>query len=145
MFSIFLGSGCATTSYGNQNLTPDKISQIKKGVTTKTEVVDLLGQPDTVGMMPDGRRMMMYSGMQGKYDDSQEMYQAVPIVGALVPEHTTQTMRRQSLQIMLDANDVVQDYEYSDNTAQQNSTLSAFGMHNEETTTSNVPSTDSSR
>jgi hypothetical protein len=108
-------------------LTSDKISQIKKGITTKAEVIDLLGQPDSVGMMGDGRRMMMYSGMQGKIDNSQSAFGAIPIAGALIPEHTSQIMHRQSLQVILSSDDVVQDYEYSDNASESDTSMSVLG------------------
>jgi outer membrane protein assembly factor BamE (lipoprotein component of BamABCDE complex) len=135
IFFGLLGAGCATSTIGNQNLNSDNIAKIQKGVTTKAEVIELLGQPDTVGMMGDGRRMMIYSGMQGNVDNSQMMLAAIPIAGGLIPEHTSQSMHRQTLQVILTSADIVQDYEYSDNTSQTDTSVSALGAHVDQKTT----------
>jgi outer membrane protein assembly factor BamE (lipoprotein component of BamABCDE complex) len=135
IFLGLVGAGCATSTIGNQNLNADNIAKIQKGVTTKAEVIELLGQPDTVGMMGDGRRTMIYSGMQGNVDNSQMMLTAIPIAGGLIPEHTSQSMHRETLQVILTNSDIVQDYEYSDNTSQTDTSVSALGSHVDQKTT----------
>jgi len=127
----------ATT--GNQGITQDNVSKIQKGVTTRDQVVAILGEPTNSQPLTDGRRMMLYFGTQQKADFGQRVFQAVPLVGVLVPTTDTKSVRRETLQIYLDSANVVQDYEFSDNTSETKTTESAFGGHAEETTTSNIP------
>lgn len=124
---------------GNQELTEDNVSKIEKGVTTRQQVVALLGEPDVTRLLADGRRTMFYRGTQMKSDFGQRVFQAVPIIGMTVPTTDTHTTRQESLQIILDGNDVVRDFEFSDNTTQVKTTESLFGGHAEQTTTSNIP------
>jgi hypothetical protein len=139
-FVAFAVGGCVSGTTGNQGLTQDNVSEIQKGVTTRQDVVALLGEPDSTHLMADGRRMMFYEGGQMNTDDvGQSVWQAVPIVGVLVPSSNTNTTRRESLQIILNGKDVVEDYQFSDNTSEVKTTTSAFGGHVEQTTTSNVP------
>src|SRR5579862_8668243 len=126
---IFVGSGCMTAATGNQGITQDNVSKIQKGLTTRDQVIGILGQPDDTRLMPDGRRMMFYQGTQTKADFGQRVFQAVPLVGVLVPTTDTKSVRRESLQIYIDATNVVQDYEFSDNTSETKTTESAFGGH----------------
>jgi len=133
--AITLIGGCAVSgTTGNQKLTQDNVSKITKGVTTRDQVVTLLGQPDYVTMMPDGRRSLIYSGTQSNGNYSGTMIQAVPIVGGLIPVTNTDTMRNTTLQIMLSADNVVEDYQYSDNTSETKATSSMFGGHSDTVT-----------
>jgi outer membrane protein assembly factor BamE (lipoprotein component of BamABCDE complex) len=132
-------SGCTSSSFGNQNLTQDNVSKITKGVTTRDEVVKLLGEPDNVSLLPDGRRMMMYQGMQNNSNQTGRIMQYVVPFAALVPTSETNTMHRQSLQIYVGKDNVVQDFEFADNTSQTKTTASAFGAHTEQTTPTASP------
>lgn len=105
-------SSCASTSGGTQ-ISSDKVSQIKKGVTTRAEVEGLLGPPAHVGLMSDGRRMMTYSFYETSAHATGATY--IPIVGAFAGGAKGQ-QRVQTLQIILTKEGVVQDYEFSDNT-----------------------------
>ena len=98
-------AGCASTSYGTK-IDRDKVSQIKKGVTTKAQVELLFGPPAYAGMAGDGRRMMTYNFTEGSST------QMIPVVGLFAGSASTHT---QSLQIMISKSGVVEDYEYSDN------------------------------
>lgn len=98
-------AGCASTSHGTK-IDRDKVSQIKKGVTTKAEVELLLGSPTYTAMAGDGRRMMTYSFTEASST------QLIPVVGLFAGSSSTRT---QSLQIMITKSGVVEDYEYSDN------------------------------
>lgn len=98
-------AGCASTSYGTK-IDRDKVSQIKKGVTTKAEVELLLGPPVHTAMVGDGRRMMTYSFTEASST------QGIPVVGLFAGSSSTRT---QSLQIVITKSGVVEDYEYSDN------------------------------
>jgi outer membrane protein assembly factor BamE (lipoprotein component of BamABCDE complex) len=95
--SLALMTGCMHTG---QAISSDKLAQIKKGRTTKAQVISLLGPPN--GQFPG---MMMYNNMQSNYA-------ATTVVGAIVPGaalFTPNTMKSQSVQIWLDGRDVVKD------------------------------------
>ena len=141
---VLVGLGCATTTVGNQGLTQDNVSKIQKGVTTRDQVVEILGQPDDIQLLADGRHVMFYHGMQGNADFGQRIFQGVPIIGAIVPTTDTQTVRREFLEVSLNANNIVEDYQFSDNTSETKTTLSVFGGHAEQTTMSNIPATQGS-
>jgi len=98
-------AGCASVSHGTK-IDKDKVSQIKKGVTTKAEVELLLGHPAHTSMAGDGRRMMTYNFTEASST------QYIPVVGLFAGGSSTHT---QSLQIMITKSGVVEDYEYSDN------------------------------
>ena len=135
--SLALGTGCTTTATGNQNLKSDRVSQIKKGVTTHAEVESWFGPPDTKTLIGNGRRMMLWHGGQASMDGSQGLYKYIPIAGGFIPSRDTMTMRRQTLQVILTKDDVVEDYEFSDKTSRTDTTITAFGGNVKETTTSN--------
>jgi hypothetical protein len=96
-------------------------------------------EPQSTQLLGDGRRTMFYIGTQSKSDIGERVFQGVPIIGAVVPTTDTNTTRRETLQVILNANDVVQDCEFSDNTSEVKTTTSMFGGHTDETTTSNIP------
>ena len=50
--------GCATSG---KLIDQDKLSQIKEGVTTKQEVISLLGKPDMIIHTSDAKEIMMYT------------------------------------------------------------------------------------
>ena len=83
-----------------QAISSDKLAQIKKGRTTKSQVVALLGPPNS--QIPG---VMMYNNMQSNYA-------ATAVVGSIVPGaalFTPNSMTSQSVQIWLDSRDVVKD------------------------------------
>jgi|SRR5581483_8757022 len=137
---LFLGlSGCASVdSTTGIQLSRDKIDQIKKGVTTRAEVEALLGPPASVSMMPDGRRMMMYTYTETK--GSANSVEMIPVVGLFAGGATQGQMRMQTLQVMLNAANVVEDYEFSDNTNKYaTSGGGALGMTNMSATSTSQP------
>jgi outer membrane protein assembly factor BamE (lipoprotein component of BamABCDE complex) len=134
---VFAGAGCVSGTTGNQELTQDHVSKIEKGVTTRQQVVEILGEPESTQLLGDGRRTMFYIGTQSKSDVGQRVFQGVPIIGAVVPTTDTQSVRRETLQIILNGSDIVQDYEFSDNTSETKTTTSMFGGHVETVTTPN--------
>jgi len=90
-------TGCMHTG---QAISSDKLAQIKKGRTTKSQVVSLLGPPNS--QIPG---MMMYNNFQSNYA-------ATAVVGSLVPGaalFTPNSMASQNVQIWLDSRDVVKD------------------------------------
>jgi hypothetical protein len=141
----FVSSGCVSGTSGTKQLEAGKVSQIKKGETTRAEVEAMFGPPDSVSMLPDGRRAMMYMAEQNHGDMSGTMTRSLIPFAAFFPSSDTHTLRRQSLQIYLNANSVVQDYEFSDNTSEIKTTASAFGAHTEQTKVVNTPPDASSK
>src|SRR6266446_5696640 len=79
----------------------NKVSQIQKGVTTRAEVESLLGQPTTVAMAGDGKRVLVYTYFKSHTT-------VAPFVGAVGGERTSQR-----LQVIVNTNNVVQDFELS--------------------------------
>jgi outer membrane protein assembly factor BamE (lipoprotein component of BamABCDE complex) len=130
MFSSFvcliLLSGCTSTSTSTgPKLDQNAVNSIQKGVTTRQEVIDRLGQPIATQMMGDGRRMLVYASHQTNYQfDGKRL---IPFVGGLIPATDRQTARTQNLQVIVDASDVVRDYEFSDQTSDTAMRSSAFG------------------
>lgn len=139
---LTVGTGCSTTATeGNQSLTQENIAKITKGVTTRAQIEQMLGAPDQVTLLPDGRRMMTHQGSETKVDWSSRFVQgAVPFM-AFVPMSDTTTMKRQTLQIMLDRRDVVEDYEFEDGGTQTSQTASAFGARSETKSVAADPTT----
>jgi len=82
------------------------VSQIQKGITTRAEVERMFGAPLSATMRPDGGRMLIYNYTQASGNFA-------PFVGAI-----NQQTVRQMLQVLVDTNNVVQDYEFSGNTNQ---------------------------
>jgi hypothetical protein len=132
--------GCATaaTSTGNQSLQGDRVAQIKKGVTTRAEVEQIFGAPNHVQLMGDGRRTMIYTGMQGTRNNAGDIAWCIPFVGPLVGGKNTSSRRLERLQVVLNKAEVVEDYEFSDTTTDSQSSNSVLnGEHQNETTTAN--------
>ena len=119
-------SGCATAEMGNQRLTASRVAQIKKGVTTEAQVIKLLGQPDSIAMMGNGGRMLTYTRMESSANESQLGLEMIPIAGAFIPANTSSTSRTRMLQVLIGKNHIVQDFQYSDNAQQTNTTESGF-------------------
>lgn len=110
MVSISL-AGCGTTGYGTP-INAAAVKTIKKGVTTREEVVKMLGQPMNEMMMPDGSRIMTYSYSQS---------------AAIQLPFTTKNYGRQSLQIDLSNKGIVTDYQFNNTSMQVNQGLGAWG------------------
>ncbi|MBX4210629.1 outer membrane protein assembly factor BamE [Candidatus Parcubacteria bacterium] len=102
---ISLCVGCASEQ--GARVDSNKVSQIKKGVTTKDEVVQMLGDPVSVSMLPGGGRMMLY--MHNKITTQGQSF--VPYVGMFTAGGNTE---RQTLQISINKDGIVEDYEFSD-------------------------------
>jgi hypothetical protein len=99
-------SGCVWK--GGQQVEQKAVEQIKKGVTTRAEVERLLGSPTSVTIIPGGHgRILMYSSWELK---------AVPLPVPFSPRSRT---RNQMLQINLNKDDIVEDYELVDRTTER--------------------------
>lgn len=58
-------TGCMTTRYGVK-MDSCNINQIKKGVTTKSDIISLLGNPTNVVHMEDGEEALIYESYNEK-------------------------------------------------------------------------------
>jgi SmpA / OmlA family len=134
---IGFGGGCNSTSSGSSALSSDKVNQIQKGVTTKAQVEAMFGPPANVTMVSGGKRIMSYYFSQSNtHTDAQSF---IPVAGLFLNKTEGQTNTR-TLQVNLDANDVVEDYQYNDNTNNIEATGGIIGSSVKSTPTSNPSS-----
>lgn len=104
------GVGCMSS--GNK-MEQSRVDQIQKGVTTRAEVEANLGAPDSVAIMPDGGRALMYN----YYESKAQARNFIPYVSLFGSGADT---RRQTLQVVVGPNNIVQDFEMTDRTGKQN-------------------------
>lgn len=126
--------GCASASHGTK-LNPDSVQKIRKGTTTKAEIEAMFGPPNNVAIIGDGRRMMHYMFHETKVNNtggtaamiglSMIPIPGVGLAGTAVAAGTStaagsaggmssRKTRQQSLQIILNKDNVVEDYEFND-------------------------------
>ena len=118
-----LACGCQTgSSTVGTKMDQQQVSKIVKGKTTRQEVEAMLGTPTQVMMQPEGKRAMMYHF--SATDTSIKGASFIPIYGAF-GGGAKATSQQQSLQINLDKNGIVEDYEFNDHT--MNTDVNRFG------------------
>lgn len=82
MTLLALLGGCASSrSSTGSMLDADQVNRIQQGVTTREQVVALLGEPTSASMVGEGRRMMVYSGTQTEAKAQVNPLAVVPVVG----------------------------------------------------------------
>jgi outer membrane protein assembly factor BamE (lipoprotein component of BamABCDE complex) len=124
--------GCVSGTSGTMQ-SQDKLSQIQKGITTRSQVETLLGSPTNVMNTPDGKTVLLY--VAGQVDTQNDFSWMIPVVGGFIPQHNSSSSRMQQVDITLDANNVVEDCEVNDNTTNTNVDSSIFGGHGTSVTT----------
>jgi len=159
LLAILSLSGCMapqSTQFGNQ-IDSNTVSHIQKGVTTRAEVEARLGAPQSVAMMGDGRRILYYSFSDGNLEangvgKASGTLTALSWLGMLVPvpgasalgtagavgsmgSGQNNSTRMQSLSICINGENIVDDYEFSDNT--MNQATGPFGSQTK--MTANIP------
>jgi hypothetical protein len=77
VLSIFALSGCVA---GGVKVEERQLSSFEKGKTTYAQVVGQLGAPNATTLMPDGRRVIVYSYVQAQARPES----FIPLVGAFV-------------------------------------------------------------
>ncbi len=87
-----------------------KVAKIVKGKTTRAEVEVLFGKPEMSNLLPDGRRMIAYNYTATKLG----VDPATMLLGPFAKGKGSTHM--QSLQIFVNKEGVVEDFEFSDNT-----------------------------
>ena len=100
---ILLSSGCATSGH---KLDFVKLQQIEEGVTTKQEIISLLGDPTFITFNPEGNELITYHYVQSK----EKARNFVPVINAL---SKSTNMKQQIVQVLLNENDIVDKYIYS--------------------------------
>lgn len=105
--------GCATSG---KQIEQDKVSQIKEGVTTKEEVIALMGKPETHTLNGDGKELMMY--MHLNMNTRASTY--IPVVGLFTGGAD---MKQQSLQILIGNDGKVEKYIFTDSDSPINTGL----------------------
>lgn len=105
--------GCATSG---KLIDQDKLSQIKEGITTKEEVINLLGKPEMISLTSDAKEIMMYHHLEYKTRAST----FIPVVGLMTGGAD---MKQQILQILIDKNGKVEKFIFNDSGSKINSGL----------------------
>jgi outer membrane protein assembly factor BamE (lipoprotein component of BamABCDE complex) len=108
-----LSGGCATMG---KRIDQDKVQQIKEGVTSEEEVIQLLGKPYMKTLSSDGKIIMMYQYTKVK----NRIENFIPVVGLLAGG---MDMRQQMLTILIDKNGKVEKYTFNDAESDINSGL----------------------
>ena len=134
-------SGCASATTGTP-MESNQIAQIKKGVTTRKEIFQIFGDPENEIEMPGNRKVLFYQSMAYKGDSETIMF--IPIVGPFIPHDDKSSTRQQLLRITLNANDVVEDYDFTDKTHDTVVHMVPFGAHAVGKTINKVPDTEPS-
>ncbi len=122
-------AGCVSSTVGSK-IDRSNVEQIKKGVTTRAEVEALLGSPDNVSMMGDGRRLLLYHFAASQEKSGHGLMRLgsfIPGIGGVATTgvgaaNAGNTSQRQLLQIFVSKEGIVQDYEYSDKTTDVSAT-----------------------
>lgn len=104
MLALIALIGCATSG---SRINMDNLSRIREGETTKTEVVALLGKPWMVSLTSDGKTILMYQYTKAKT----KAVTFIPVVGLM---KGGMDINQQILQILFDADDVVEKYVFND-------------------------------
>jgi outer membrane protein assembly factor BamE (lipoprotein component of BamABCDE complex) len=142
---LLILAGCVSqTSETGTKLDATKVAQIKKGITTRAEVEALLGPPTNVDMMAEGKRVLSYNYTQNQVNAHPTATAFIP--GASLFTSTAQAdakMQMQTLQVMVNAAGIVDDYEFSDNTTNTTANVGGGLLNGNQSTTSNSAPTQS--
>jgi len=119
--------GCVTSHYG-QKIDAAQVSTIKKGVTTRAELERSFGAPIATALLPDGHRSLNFSYNESRMKGGTYVPFGLGGAGA--------DTRRQSLQVIIGPDNIVQDYEFTDTTGETKiGAFGAGGTHTERPTT----------
>lgn len=100
---VFCLWGCATIG---RKFDINKVELIKKGETTKHEILDSFGNPTTISTDSDGRDTFLYLHMKAKA----KPWSFLPIVWIFSGGASTQS---ETLTVYFDKDNRVEDYEIS--------------------------------
>ena len=111
--ALLLLSGCATS--GNK-IPQDKLGQIKEGVTTEQEVVQILGAPYMKTLDSEGKTIMLYQYTKV----SNRAQNFIPVVGLL---NSKMDVQQKMLTVLIGLDGKVIKYTFNDSNSQINSGL----------------------
>lgn len=112
LIALFM-CGCATTG---TRIETDKVQQIKEGITTEKEVIDILGSPWQKTLGSDGKTLMVYQYTKVK----NRAQNFIPIVGLLAGG---MDMDQQMLTVLIGKDGKVEKYTFNDSKSPINSGL----------------------
>lgn len=119
-------TGCASaTSSTGPAIDRTQVSEIKKGITTRAEILERFGSPITTQIMGDGRRELVFVSTESQIRNDNRVW--IPFAGPFMATNNRYSTHSQQLQVIIGKNDVVEDYEFSDQTSQTKTRASAFG------------------
>jgi len=107
---VFL-SGCVTSG---TKIDQNKVTQIKEGITTEQNVIQLLGNPYTKTLTSDGRTIMLYHYVKVKNRASNFIPVANLLVGGM-------DMQQQMLTVLIGQDGKVEKYTLNDSATPINS------------------------
>ena len=113
LFYVLLITGCATTT--GKQISDDDVAKIKKGETTYTEVIEILGKPNTKKTTRDGT-ILVYQFAEARSD----VLSYVPYTGGLLG--TTNTNYK-NVNVFLDKSNIVQEVQVEEGTSASGQTL----------------------
>jgi len=105
--------GCTTTG---TRIDTEKLSKIKEGVTTGVQAIEMFGKPDMVNFTNDRKTILQYRFFSYK----SKVSGFVPILGWVASGINTE---EEILQIVLDKNNVVEKYAFSEASSDINTGL----------------------
>lgn len=103
MLCSFVIAGCASVG---KEIHQSSVDQLQKGKTTKNQVIQTFGQPDTTTFDKDGR--LVYSYFASKMSPS--VYSFIPVINIV---HNEYKMKNQMLVIMFSKDGVVEEYSFT--------------------------------
>ena len=133
-------TGCMSSQSEYGQAMDSKVERIQKGVTTRGEVEAWFGQPLQVAMLGGGKRMLYYCYSNSNVDQNgvskaSSAMSSVPLLGMLAGAAIpgagaigmagaaggfaggqSQRIRSQNLSVRINADNIVEDYEFADST-----------------------------
>jgi len=82
-----LVAGCAT--HGTK-VEQDQLSKIEEGVTTKAQIVEMVGAPDHIALVGEGKEVLIYEHIRSK-NTVQNFIPVVSLVQSKYEQEITQT------------------------------------------------------
>lgn len=99
----FFFFGCASVG---KNISQSQIDKIERGKTTKTEVINMLGQPDGTYFEREGKIIFYYQSSRIK----QSVWNFIPIVNLV---HSEMQMKNQMLSIIFSKDSIVDEISFT--------------------------------
>lgn len=106
LLAVALIAGCVTSG---TNVTESQIQELKKGQTTYSDALSIMGKPDEISRNSDGTRTATYSYAHSQVDGKT----FIPYAGAFIGGSHGQT---KTVTLNFDTNNVLKDYSVSEGT-----------------------------